>query len=137
MLEEESVATDEQALRVQPELANGEALVRVRYAGICGTDLHIFHGKHPRAKPPLVMGHEFCGYVARAGARLVQLLTPAVKGRPRACSNAIRSSRLRLGHIQCVPHLTNAQKCAEGSESSKKLLTNSGVVLFMEHHVNY
>ncbi|MFB3903789.1 MAG: zinc-binding dehydrogenase [Acidobacteriota bacterium] len=51
-----------------PEPAAGEAIVRVRYTGICGTDLHIFHGKHPRAKPPLVMGHEFCGHIARPGA---------------------------------------------------------------------
>ncbi len=51
-----------------PEPAKGEALVQVRYAGICGTDLHIFKGQHPRAKPPLVMGHEFCGHIVRAGA---------------------------------------------------------------------
>lgn len=46
-----------------PACNEGEALIRVRSAGICGTDLHIFHGKHPRAKAPLVMGHEFSGEV--------------------------------------------------------------------------
>jgi len=44
-----------------PELKNGEALIQVAYAGICGTDLNIFEGKHPRAKSPLIMGHEFTG----------------------------------------------------------------------------
>lgn len=46
-----------------PKLKKDEALVRVVYSGICGTDMHIYHGVHPRAKAPLVMGHEFCGEV--------------------------------------------------------------------------
>jgi (R,R)-butanediol dehydrogenase/meso-butanediol dehydrogenase/diacetyl reductase len=46
-----------------PACNQGEALIRVHWAGICGTDLHIFHGRHPRAKAPLVMGHEFSGEV--------------------------------------------------------------------------
>ena len=46
------------------ELQKGEARVKVSYAGICGTDMMIFSGKHPRAKAPLIMGHEFAGVVA-------------------------------------------------------------------------
>lgn len=41
----------------------GEVLIRVSHAGICGSDQTIFQGKHPRAKAPLVMGHEFSGYI--------------------------------------------------------------------------
>src|ERR1035437_7639723 len=51
-----------------PEVPAGWALVKVAYNGICGTDLSIVHGKHPRAKAPLVMGHEISGWVERAGA---------------------------------------------------------------------
>jgi len=46
-----------------PVCGPGEALVRVHAAGICGSDMAIFNGKHPRAKPPLVMGHEFAGEI--------------------------------------------------------------------------
>ncbi len=46
-----------------PLCAEGEALVRVYSAGICGSDMAIFAGKHPRARPPLVMGHEFAGEI--------------------------------------------------------------------------
>lgn len=49
-----------------PRLAAGEVLVRVRYAGICGTDLLIHSGKHPRVVPPRVLGHEIFGTVADA-----------------------------------------------------------------------
>ena len=44
-----------------PEPGPGEAVVRIKYAGICGSDLHVFDGKHPSATVPLVMGHEACG----------------------------------------------------------------------------
>jgi (R,R)-butanediol dehydrogenase/meso-butanediol dehydrogenase/diacetyl reductase len=49
-----------------PQLAAGEVLVRVRYAGICGTDLLIHSGRHPRVVPPRVLGHEIFGTVADA-----------------------------------------------------------------------
>ena len=51
-----------------PAVPDGWALVKVAYDGICGTDLSIFHGKHPRAEAPLVMGHEMSGWVEEAGA---------------------------------------------------------------------
>ncbi|WP_157834933.1 zinc-dependent alcohol dehydrogenase [Desulfofalx alkaliphila] len=48
-----------------PELTEGEVLIKVHYAGICGSDLSIYSGKHPRAKAPLIMGHEFTGEVVK------------------------------------------------------------------------
>ncbi len=50
----------------EPRLAAGEALVRVRYAGICGTDMTIYSGKH-RTIPPCVLGHEIFGSIAEIG----------------------------------------------------------------------
>jgi (R,R)-butanediol dehydrogenase/meso-butanediol dehydrogenase/diacetyl reductase len=46
-----------------PKPAGDQVLIQVGFAGICGTDLSIASGKHPRATPPLVMGHEFSGQV--------------------------------------------------------------------------
>lgn len=45
----------------EPEVKPGEVLVKISYAGICGTDLNIYAGTHPRAKAPLIPGHEFSG----------------------------------------------------------------------------
>ncbi len=45
----------------------GELLVDVAYSGLCGTDLHICAGEHPRAQPGTVLGHEFSGRVAADG----------------------------------------------------------------------
>ena len=47
----------------KPEIPEGWALIKVSHAGICGSDLTIFSGHHPRAKAPLIMGHEFSGYL--------------------------------------------------------------------------
>ena len=47
-----------------PAVKEGWTLIKVSHAGICGTDMTIYFGKHPRAKAPLVLGHEFSGYIA-------------------------------------------------------------------------
>lgn len=48
-----------------PEIAAGEVLIKVAYVGVCGSDMNIYQGAHPRAKAPLVMGHEFSGTVVK------------------------------------------------------------------------
>jgi 2-desacetyl-2-hydroxyethyl bacteriochlorophyllide A dehydrogenase len=50
-----------------PEIAAAdEALVRVEASGICGSDLHIFHGRVP-VEPGFTIGHEFVGTVLAVG----------------------------------------------------------------------
>lgn len=44
-----------------PVLENGEALIKVKYCGICGSDIHVLRGAHPTAKFPVIPGHEFVG----------------------------------------------------------------------------
>lgn len=50
-----------------PEPGQGEALVRVRAGGICGSDMHIYHGTNPLAKYPRIIGHEFSGEIESLG----------------------------------------------------------------------
>jgi len=64
--------------RPVPKPGPGEVLIRVRAAGICGTDLHILSGHHPEARPPLVPGHEFAGEIAAVG-RGVDLLKTGLR----------------------------------------------------------
>ncbi len=53
-----------------PAIGPGDVLVRVKAASICGTDLHIYgwdRWSQGRIKPPVTLGHEFCGIVERVG----------------------------------------------------------------------
>ena len=54
--------------RPRPRLSPGEVLVRPRRIGICGTDYHIFEGKHPFLQYPRIMGHELAVEVVDPGA---------------------------------------------------------------------
>lgn len=49
----------------EPELQQGDALVRVEACGICGSELEAFRTHSPRRTPPLILGHEFCGVVEK------------------------------------------------------------------------
>jgi L-iditol 2-dehydrogenase len=51
-----------------PEIGDGDALVRVRACGVCGSDIHGYDGSTGRRIPPLVMGHEAAGVIERVGA---------------------------------------------------------------------
>lgn len=48
-----------------PTVVPGEVLIKVAYAGVCGSDMFIYQGTHPRAKAPLVIGHEFSGTIVQ------------------------------------------------------------------------
>lgn len=52
-----------------PEIKDGEVLIKVAYAGICGSDFTILNGKHVSAKPPIILGHEFSGIVAETRSK--------------------------------------------------------------------
>src|SRR6516164_9726413 len=53
-----------------PSIGPTDVLVRVKAASICGTDLHIYgwdRWSQGRIKPPVTLGHEFCGLIERVG----------------------------------------------------------------------
>ncbi|MBC7779769.1 MAG: alcohol dehydrogenase catalytic domain-containing protein [Proteobacteria bacterium] len=50
-----------------PVLADNQVVVKVHACSICGSDLHAFHGKHPRLTFPRILGHEFAGEVVEVG----------------------------------------------------------------------
>jgi threonine 3-dehydrogenase len=56
-----------------PKIGPNEVLIRVRAAGICGTDAHIYDWNawaQERIKPPLVVGHEFAGEIVELGSQV-------------------------------------------------------------------
>ncbi|MGI6070545.1 MAG: zinc-dependent alcohol dehydrogenase [Blautia sp.] len=51
----------------KPVPQKGEALLKVKAVGICGSDIHAYYGKHPFMSCPIVLGHEATGEVVELG----------------------------------------------------------------------
>lgn len=50
-----------------PTPERGEVLLRIKRIGVCGSDIHVFHGKHPYTSYPVIQGHEFSAVIERVG----------------------------------------------------------------------
>jgi alcohol dehydrogenase len=91
----------------QPAPSSGEVLVRVDAVGICGSDMHAYHGRDPRRVPPLILGHEVAGEIlAGPGAGRQVTLNPlitcghcefCVQGRNNLCANRTMIGMTRAG----------------------------------------
>lgn len=100
---------NEMAYRAAPDpiLAEGELLVQITAAGICGSDMHAYHGHDARRVPPMVLGHEAAGIVlsgVRAGQQVA--LNPLITcdecfycklGRSNLCANRTMLGMSRQG----------------------------------------
>ncbi len=90
-----------------PVTGSGDVLLAVEAAGICGSDMHAFHGKDPRRNPPLILGHELAARILtgpRAGERVTvnPLITCGhceycVSGRDNLCANRTMIGMTRPG----------------------------------------
>jgi len=54
--------------RPHPALVADEVVLKIEAVGICGSDMHAWHGHDPRRKPGLVLGHEFVGSIVESAA---------------------------------------------------------------------
>ena len=80
-----------------PVVVQGEVLIEIDAVGICGSDMHAYHGHDPRRPPPLILGHELTGrIIAGPGAGKRVTVNPlitcgsceyCVAGRNNLCAN--------------------------------------------------
>jgi threonine dehydrogenase-like Zn-dependent dehydrogenase len=90
-----------------PVLAGEDVLLRIDAVGICGSDMHAFHGHDPRRNPPLILGHELAGTVvggALDGRRVTAnplihcgVCDYCVQGRNNLCSHRTMVGMTRPG----------------------------------------
>jgi alcohol dehydrogenase len=91
----------------EPAIGEGDVLIEVDAVGICGSDMHAYHGHDPRRKPPLILGHELVGRIVRgpgAGRRATvnPLITCGhceycVQGRDNLCADRGMIGMTRAG----------------------------------------
>jgi L-iditol 2-dehydrogenase len=53
-----------------PQLQPDEVLIQVKRIGVCGSDIHVYHGLHPYTSYPVVQGHEVSGVIAQVGKQV-------------------------------------------------------------------
>lgn len=51
-----------------PEINPDQVLIKIQKIGICGSDIHVYHGKHPFTKYPVTQGHEVSGEIVEIGS---------------------------------------------------------------------
>jgi len=56
-----------------PTLGESDVLIKVKATTLCGSDLHIFKGKHPAVSLPVPVGHEIAGEVAEVGVGVTRV----------------------------------------------------------------
>jgi threonine dehydrogenase-like Zn-dependent dehydrogenase len=117
-----NTAAFEMTYREEPmavRLADDEVRLRIDAVGICGSDMHAYHGHDPRRIPPIILGHEFAGTVVE-GAYLGRRFTGnpliacgvcdyCVQGRSNLCSNRSMVGMTRPGAY--AEFMTIPSKC--------------------------
>ncbi len=86
-----------------PTAGPGEILLKVKRAGVCGTDLHIWiwdRWAEGRMKPPVTIGHEFVGEVVELGAGVTNVkLGDLVSSESHIICHTCTACRMNLGHV--------------------------------------
>ncbi|WHH58511.1 alcohol dehydrogenase catalytic domain-containing protein [Petroclostridium sp. X23] len=57
-----------------PEMKENQVLIKMMRIGICGSDIHVYHGKHPFTSYPVVQGHEVSGEIVKVGSEVSHLI---------------------------------------------------------------
>ncbi len=53
-----------------PEITADQVLVKIMKIGVCGSDIHVYHGKHPFTSYPVTQGHEVSGEIVKLGEKV-------------------------------------------------------------------
>ncbi|MHA2186341.1 MAG: alcohol dehydrogenase catalytic domain-containing protein, partial [Promethearchaeota archaeon] len=56
-----------------PKLSHNDVLVKIMRIGVCGSDIHVYHGKHPYTSYPITQGHEVSGIIEKVGSDVKDL----------------------------------------------------------------
>lgn len=100
--------------REVPEPGPGQVLIKIVSSSICGSDLHIFKGKHPSAPLPVTIGHEFSGDVVAIGSGVT-----AVKPGDRVTVEPVivcgKCEECRRGNYAYCPNISFTYRNGDGA----------------------
>ncbi|HWK18130.1 MAG TPA: alcohol dehydrogenase catalytic domain-containing protein, partial [Solirubrobacteraceae bacterium] len=119
--------------RPEPELlARDDAIVRIEASGICGSDLHIYHGR-VKIEPGFTIGHEFVGTVIGAGDDVTRV---AVGDRVLGCYHSACGTCFFC--LRCIYHKCDHMRTfghgavlgsLQGTQADQALVPNANLTL--------
>ena len=56
-----------------PQIKEDQVLVKIKKIGVCGSDIHVYHGTHPYTSYPITQGHEVSGQIVKVGSAVKNL----------------------------------------------------------------
>lgn len=119
----------------KPEIKKGEALIRVKAVGVCGTDIHIYNNE-VNVDTPVIIGHEFCGVIEKMdsermdiqkGDKVVSRLNLGVCGTCKAC-------------LSGNPHMCEKRSCPgfkRDGAYAEYIAIDAGQLVKLENSVDY
>lgn len=114
-------------------LKPNEILLRIQKIGVCGSDIHVFHGKHPFVtKYPVIQGHEYSGQVVKVGDA-VKAVKPGMKATARPQIVCGKCAPCLRGQYNVCQNLTVQGFVANGSAQDYFVVTDDRIVAVPEN----
>ena len=115
------------------DLKPNEILLRIHNIGVCGSDIHVFHGKHPFVtKYPVIQGHEYSGQVVKVGDQ-VTAVKPGMKATARPQVVCGKCAPCLRGQYNVCQNLTVQGFVANGSAQDYFVVTDDRIVAVPEN----
>src|ERR1700744_1594910 len=114
-------------------LKPNEILLRIHRIGVCGSDIHVFHGKHPFVtKYPVIQGHEYSGEIVQVGSA-VTTVRPGMKATARPQVVCGKCAPCLRGQYNVCQNLTVQGFVANGSAQDYFVVTEDRIVVVPDH----
>ena len=119
----------------EPKVETGQVMIEVKAAGICGTDIHIYHDTF-RSNPPVILGHEFSGIVKKVGAGVTEF-KPGDRVTSETAAHVCGKCRFcRTGHYNLCPERLGLGYGVDGA-FTKYCVVRKELVHFLPDSVDF
>lgn len=113
------------------DIADNEVLINIQRIGICGSEIHSYHGQHPATMYPVVQGHEYSGTVVAVGSKVIKVrVGDKVTARPQEVCG--KCGPCRSGRYNICSNLKVEAFQANGAAQDYFAVPEDRVVLLLE-----
>ena len=88
----------------EPQMGDGDVLLKMRYVGFCGSDLNTFRGGNPMVKMPVVPGHEIGAEIVKVGRNVPEGLRAGMTVTVNPYTNCGKCASCRNGRVNACEH---------------------------------